>query len=43
VVDLNGRFLCRYRHRIQPTQIDGLRLVCAQGNLQILSVKLALL
>lgn len=35
VVDLNGIFLCRYRHRIPPGKIDGLRLICVQGSLQI--------
>ncbi|MFB2891727.1 WGR domain-containing protein [Aerosakkonemataceae cyanobacterium BLCC-F50] len=41
VVDLNGIFLCRYRHRIPPGKIDGLRLICAQGSLQILSLQIS--
>jgi predicted DNA-binding WGR domain protein/uncharacterized protein YwqG len=41
VLYLNGAFLARYPHRISPTQIDGLRLICAQGSLQIRSVKVS--
>lgn len=40
-VYLNRNFLCHYCHRINPMQIDGLRLVCAQGSLQFLSVKIS--
>lgn len=38
---LNDTFLCHYRHRISPAQIDGLRLICGQGSLQVLSVKIS--
>ncbi|MBE9229074.1 WGR domain-containing protein [Phormidium sp. LEGE 05292] len=41
VVDLNGIFLCKYRHRIPPEKIDGLRLICVQGSLQILSLQIS--
>jgi predicted DNA-binding WGR domain protein/uncharacterized protein YwqG len=40
IISLNGAVLRHYRHRISPTQIDGLRLICSQGHLQILSVQL---
>ena len=41
VVYLNGGLLCRYRHRIAPLLIDGLRLDCGQGTLEVLSVKVS--
>jgi predicted DNA-binding WGR domain protein len=40
-VYLNGILLCNYQHRIQPMQFDGLRLICSQGSLQVLSVKIS--
>ena len=40
-VYLNDIFLYHYRHRIQPTEIDSLRLICSQGSLQVLSVKIS--
>lgn len=41
VVYLNGRLLCRYRQRIAPLLMDGLRLDCGQGALEVLSIKLS--
>ncbi|CAD5989492.1 Galectin-9 [Planktothrix tepida] len=41
VVDLNNVFLCQYQHRIPPGEINSLRLICVQGNLQILSVQIS--
>jgi len=38
---LNSILLWRYQHRIQPMQIDGLRLICSQGTLQVLSVQVS--
>lgn len=41
VVYLNGRLLCRYCQRIVPLLIDGLRLDCGQGTLEVLAIKLS--
>ncbi len=38
---LNGAILCHYQHRISPIQLNGLRLICSQGYLEILSVQVA--
>ncbi|MBD2418004.1 galectin family protein [Anabaena cylindrica FACHB-243] len=40
-VYLNDTFLSHYRHRVQPAEIDSLRLICTQGNLQVLSVNIS--
>jgi hypothetical protein len=40
-VYLNDTFLSHYQHRVQPAEIDSLRLICTQGNLQVLSVNIS--
>ncbi|NJL89244.1 MAG: DUF1963 domain-containing protein [Coleofasciculaceae cyanobacterium SM2_1_6] len=41
ILSLNGAILHHYQHRISPTQINGLRLICSQGHLHTLSVQVA--
>ena len=41
VIYLNKQLLCRYRYRIAPQLIDGLRLDCGQGGLEVRSLKLS--
>ncbi len=40
IIHLNGAILHHYQHRLSPTQLDGLRLICSQGHLDILSVQI---